>query len=112
MDDADTTEKLNALAKKGEVARYPLPPGTLLRKLDIAAHFFQVYGLILLMAYQLAWPTAWQSVKSIYDWPAYLALVEIRDMFVLAGFTATRESYEVTDVVLQTFAVRAAANCI
>ena len=69
--------------------------GTTLRKLDIAVHFFQVYALLLFMAARVQWPDQWASAKAAYDWPPFLAILELRNMFALAGTSQLKEAYEV-----------------
>lgn len=61
--------------------------GSLLHKLEIVVHFFQVYCIIVWMTAQnnLVWPANWMDIKKGYDWPPYLLSVDVQGAYALQG---------------------------
>ena len=55
----------------------------------------QVYCTLVFMTHAVTWPSGWAKVKSAYDWPPLLAMMELRSMYALSNFVSTSWSMEV-----------------
>ncbi len=63
-------------------------PGSLLRKLEVTAHFFQVYAIIVMLSFHTVWPSLWARVKSVYDYPPFISTLQIGHLGLLTSQSA------------------------
>lgn len=55
----------------------------MLNKIEVAVHFFQMYALMVLLTLGIHWPTSWNRIKSVFDWPAHLFSIDIVGAFAM-----------------------------
>ena len=57
--------------------------GSILNKIEIGVHFFQMYALMVLLTFNIHWPHLWKELKSVFDWPANLFSIDLVGAFAM-----------------------------
>jgi hypothetical protein len=55
--------------------------GTLLNKIEVVVHFFQMYALMILLTINIDFPNLWFDIKAVFDWPGKLFSIDLVGAF-------------------------------
>lgn len=67
--------------------------GTLLNKLEVNVHFFQLYALMTILTFNVNWPNLWVKIKSVFDWPGKLFSIDIAGAFAAVDIKLSPQVY-------------------
>ena len=56
--------------------------GSLLNKLEINVHFFQIYALMTTLTFNIHFPHLWTMIKKVFDWPGKLFSIDHADLHI------------------------------
>jgi hypothetical protein len=57
--------------------------GSMLNKIEVGVHFFQVYALMIVLTLNIPWPNLWSKIKSAFDWPGKLFNIDLVGAFAM-----------------------------